>query len=78
MKEGWSRKILAGNRPEREEIPMIVRADGTNNGAWFKYGHLWLQNEDTGRDVTIEGKPVRIPSEGRSYRSLLAGMKDER
>ncbi len=48
MKEGWSRKILAGVRGEANEIPMIVRADGTNNGVWFKYRHLWVQNEDTG------------------------------
>jgi hypothetical protein len=27
---------------------MIVRADGTNNGAWFSYGHMWVQNEETG------------------------------
>ena len=78
MAQGWSRRVLAGQAGDARAIPMIVRADGTNNGAWFKYGRLWLQNEDTGRDVTIEGKPVRIPSEGRTYRSLLAGMKDER
>jgi hypothetical protein len=27
---------------------VIVRPDGTNNGAWLKYDHLWVQNEDTG------------------------------
>jgi len=51
MKEGWSRKILDGRRGEtqaKDEIPPFVRADGTNNGAWFGLRHLWVQNEETG------------------------------
>jgi putative membrane-bound dehydrogenase-like protein len=51
MKEGWSRKILGGRRGEKgttDEIPPVVRADGTNNGAWFALRHMWVQNEDTG------------------------------
>ncbi len=51
MKEGW-RCVLSGKRGEKdaeEEIPPIVRTDGTNNGAWFKYRHMWVQNEETGR-----------------------------
>jgi hypothetical protein len=71
MADGWSRKILAGKRGDANAIPAIVRADGSNNGVWFKYRHLWIQNEDTGFDVQIKGKNVRIPSEGRSYTSLL-------
>ena len=31
------------------EVLPFVRADGTNNGAWFHSGALWLQNEDTWR-----------------------------
>jgi putative membrane-bound dehydrogenase-like protein len=54
MKEGWSIKVIDGVRGRTEgnigpEIPPFVRADGTNNGAWFHSGALWLQNEDTWR-----------------------------
>jgi hypothetical protein len=52
IEEGWSREMLAGRRGERaaaEELPMIVRADGTNNGAWFNYRRMWVQNEQTGK-----------------------------
>jgi hypothetical protein len=45
---GWSRPVRAGGRGDADAIPMIVRA-GTNNGAWFAEGHMWLQNEDTHR-----------------------------
>jgi len=51
LEAGWSRLVLAGRRGQRkpeDELPMIVRADGTNNGAWFKYGCMWVQNEETG------------------------------
>lgn len=41
----------------------FVRADGTNNGAWFHSGHLWFQNEDTAR---LPDKVDRVP-----YRRLL-------
>ena len=71
MEEGWSRKVLSANRSQASAIPPLVRSDGTNNGAWFKYGHIWVQNEDTGRNVLLEGKPARIPIESRSYASLL-------
>ncbi|MDX1947879.1 MAG: c-type cytochrome [Pirellulaceae bacterium] len=54
MKEGWSIKVIEGVRGKEEGnigpvIPPFVRADGTNNGAWFHSGALWLQNEDTWR-----------------------------
>lgn len=73
LEEGWSRKILGGKRGSPGEIPMIVRADGTDNGVWFRYGRLWVQNEDTGRDVELGGRKVRIPVESRAYGDLLAG-----
>jgi hypothetical protein len=41
--EGAWRRVAGGGRGE---IPRIVR-DGTNNGAWFHSGHLWVQNEET-------------------------------
>jgi putative membrane-bound dehydrogenase-like protein len=50
METGWSRRILAdrrGSRQDGDELPMIARADATNNGAWFRDGHLWVQNEET-------------------------------
>jgi hypothetical protein len=69
MKDGWSRKVLAANRTDANEIPMIVRADGSNNGVWFKYRNLWVQNEDTG------GKrpATQNQADGRSYPALLEG-----
>jgi hypothetical protein len=44
----------------------LVRADGTNNGVWFKGGQIWLQNEETGG--------VELPSQAasRSYAELLS------
>ncbi len=66
MSDGWSREILSGNRGDAGEIPMIVRADGTNNGAWFHYRHLYVQNEETGAKL-----PNHIDS--RSYTALLDG-----
>jgi hypothetical protein len=73
MADGWSRKILAGKRGDAKEIPPIVRADGSNNGVWFKYRHLHIQNEDVGSDVQIKGRSVRIPSDARPFTALLAG-----
>jgi len=71
IEEGWSRKVRSGKRPQQDEIPMIVRADGTDNGVWFQRRHLWVQNEDTGRDVQIGGQKVRIPTDSRPYPTLL-------
>lgn len=74
MAEGWSRKVLASQRSANDNvIPMIVRADGTNNGTWFKYAHLWVQNEDVGERVMINDRPTLIPIESRSYATLLKG-----
>jgi len=50
--DGGAWKQLRSERraehPERA-IPAFVREDGSENGAWFREGHLYLQNEDTGR-----------------------------
>lgn len=73
MTAGWSRKVLASSRSQASDIPMIVRADGSNNGAWFKYRHMWLQNEDVGERVMIRGRPTLIPIDSRSYVKLLGG-----
>jgi hypothetical protein len=48
MEAGWAQPIVSGRRGDPKEIPPIVRADGTNNGLWFKDNYLWVQNEDTG------------------------------
>lgn len=50
MTEGWSQTVLAAERSGEEPgaLPMIVRGDGTDNGAWFHHGAMWVQNEDTG------------------------------
>ena len=50
MQTGWSIEAMSGKRgekPPEEEIPMIVREDGSNNGVWFHSKHMWVQNEDT-------------------------------
>ncbi len=64
LTNGWSRKIHDADRGLGEAIPMIVRADGTNNGTWFHYRHLFVQNEDTGKQL-----PNHIDT--RSYQQLL-------
>ena len=70
MQEGWSRKTLDGKQGDQDGLPMIVRADGTNNGAWFKYRQMWVQNEDT-----VVGGEKQV--ESRSYiADLLAKPAD--
>lgn len=53
MQEGWSLKVIDGVRGQEggmgPEIPPFVRADGTNNGAFFHSQALWIINEDTAR-----------------------------
>lgn len=50
IEEGWTKKLFDAARGEAGQgLPLIVRADGSNNGAWFSFGHMWVQNEDTGK-----------------------------
>ena len=53
LQHGWSVRALEGRRDDLNrtgpEVPLVVRGDGTNNGAWFHSAHLWIQNEDTQR-----------------------------
>jgi hypothetical protein len=51
LADGWSRKLMDASQSEGRPLPMIVRGDGTNNGAWFSYNHMWVQNEDTGGEL---------------------------
>ena len=69
LTDGWSRTVLSGRRGDESKIPMIVRPDGTNNGAWFKYEHLWVQNEDTGGKL-----PNHV--DGRHFSDLAAGRPE--
>jgi hypothetical protein len=49
-KIAW-RQVFSRDRQDDDSgapaIPPFVRSDGTNNGAWFHSGALWLMNEDT-------------------------------
>ncbi len=46
LKDGWSRKVMAGKAGDADALPMISR-NGTNNGFWVHSGSLWWSNEDT-------------------------------
>jgi hypothetical protein len=68
LAQGWSRTVLAGLRDGAPGLPAIVRADGTNNGAWFKYRHMWVQNEDTGKPLPRNPQPKDfVQTESRHY-----------
>jgi len=72
VEKGWSRNVLSGKRGDKDpkdELPMIVRPDGTNNGAWFKHRHMWVQNEDTGGKL-----PGHVAS--RWFTEMLAAEND--
>jgi putative membrane-bound dehydrogenase-like protein len=62
---GWKRPVAAGKRGDPGEIPAIVRG-GTNNGAWFHSGKMWVQNEDT----------TKLPDhcDQRTFRELMVGF----
>lgn len=50
LDKGWSIELLAGRRGEKpasEELPPIVRADGTDNGFFVRGRALHWMNEDT-------------------------------
>ncbi len=69
LQTGWSIEVTSGKRgdkPPADEIPPIVRQDGTDNGVWFHSGHLWVQNEDTA------GLPNLV--DRRPFDKLLAGL----
>jgi putative membrane-bound dehydrogenase-like protein len=46
---GWTETLVEGKRTDKGALPMIVGPDGTNNGAWFHSGKMWVQNETTNR-----------------------------
>jgi hypothetical protein len=67
MTTGWSRKVMAGKRADKDALPMISR-NGSNNGFWVHSGSLWWSNEDT---VLLKDHVDR-----RSIKELLKGKKD--
>jgi putative membrane-bound dehydrogenase-like protein len=73
MKEGWSIKVIEGVRGQPggigPVIPALVRADGTNNGAFFHSGALWVQNEDTARLPDLVQK--------LTFAEMLAGLDNK-
>ena len=82
METGWSRVGISGKRGEENALPPIVRANGSNNGAWIKRGHLYWQNEDTGAQLPyhidqrsfgdLMGKEIEKP---RTPQASLRAMK---
>lgn len=45
---GWAVPVREGTASDPKRIPPLVReGDYPSNGAWFKDGKLWVQNEDT-------------------------------
>jgi len=64
--KGWSTEVLSAPRGGKEpSIPVVSRL-GTNNGAWFHSGHMWVQNEDTARMPDLVDR--------RSFAQLLAPL----
>jgi len=66
---GWTGRTLSGIRGEQpaiKDLPMFSR-EGTDNGAWFRDRHLWVQNEDTSN----------FPNglDRRSFKDLLSETK---
>jgi putative membrane-bound dehydrogenase-like protein len=91
MAAGWSQTMLDGPRQQEGAIPEIVRADGTNNGVWFSFNHMWVQNEDTGGKLphhidsrhftdllgTDRNPPPRTPDESLQSFEVLPGFQVE-
>ena len=70
LKAGWSREVLSGQRgdkPAEQELPPIVRADGSNNGFWVHARQLVWMNEDTAKSKDLV--------ERRSFDQLLASSR---
>ena len=75
MEKGWVRESGSQN----QDIPAIVRNDGTNNGAWFHSNHLWLQNENTARlpDLVDRVSFDELLTDARSALELKEDEEDE-
>ncbi len=88
---GWSIAARGGKRGDEAAIPMVVRA-GTNNGAWFHSGTMWVQNEDTHRLPNLVDRrkleellpesvrrfpPAKTPDQSRKSIRVPAGLQIE-
>ena len=47
FKWGWTRPLLNVERESTKSLPMVIREDGSDNGFFFRSGHLCWQNEFT-------------------------------
>jgi len=45
---GWSKCTVSGSSGSRRLLPPFV-VGGKNNGAWFSFRHVWVQNEHTSK-----------------------------
>jgi hypothetical protein len=61
---GWLRKVHDAPRGANDPMLPIVRADRTDNGAWFKRQHMYVQNEDKATNLKDE-------VDARSFGQLL-------
>jgi putative membrane-bound dehydrogenase-like protein len=86
---GWTFVMREGRAGDANSIPPIVRADGSDNGIWFKHDAMWVQNEDTSalpdkvRRIPFSellkqpGPPARTPEESLKAIHLKRGFKAE-
>ncbi|MEA3211664.1 MAG: hypothetical protein QOE70_4721 [Chthoniobacter sp.] len=88
---GWSQLVRAGERKGAPSEPPPIARDGfrRNNGAWFRDGHLVVQNEDTARLegvvdrrsfqdlIAFEMPPPKSPEESQAAIRVRAGFKVE-
>src|SRR5262249_27995866 len=66
MKKGWSRKVIAGKRSDKNALPMISRK-GQSNGFWVHSRHFWWSNENTSL--------LKDHVDRRSYSDLLKDIE---
>src|SRR5205823_889141 len=87
---GWTFKVTSGKRGEPGELPMIVRGGANpNNGAWFRAGQMFVQNEQTTHLpdkverhsfadlLTIAEPPAKSPEESLASLRVRPGFKVE-
>lgn len=68
--QDWTKEVVAakrGTKPAGQELPPIVRADGSNNGFWVHSKMLVWQNEDTAK--------LKDLIDRRSFAQVLGGEK---
>lgn len=53
-----------------DKLPAITR-NGHNNGVWFKYGQMWVQNEDTLNEPIRDSTGLHQVASHYSFRELV-------